>query len=145
MKEITKWKAEDGCEFINKEECINYENLCAQVETIMSVFPKRPENDRCSFANGNGFIQLSEKIVNNARYELLDLIATKIDHKWIKQSKKENIHPSYVSRLVNEYGIRPFCNAWSRFECIDKQWREWGQPYFANHPEEGKQIKIASI
>ena len=145
MKQITKWKADDGCEFTDMAECAAYETLCAQVETIMAAFPKRPENDGCSFANGGGYIQLSAEVVKDARCKLLDLIATKIDHRWIAESKGENVHPSYVSRLVGDYGLRPFCNAWHRFECIDKSWREWGQPYFANHPSEGKQTMLASV
>ncbi len=29
--------------------------------------------------------------------------------------------------------------AWYRVYCIDASGREWGQPYFALHPTEGKQ------
>jgi hypothetical protein len=144
MEQITKWKSDDGCEFTNLAECMAYETLCTQVDQIMMVFPKRPENDGCSFANGGGFIQLSEEIVKKARGNLLDLIATKIDHKWVMQSKDMNTHPSYVARLVGDWGIKPFCQAWDRFNCIDPQWREWGQPYYASHPDEGKQIMVAS-
>lgn len=145
MQQITKWEADDGREFSDMDECIEYENLCDQVERIISAFPKKPENDGCSFANGGGYIQLSEEVVKTTRNKLLDLIATKITHNWVEESRFMNVHPSYVGRLVDECNIRPFIQAWSRISCIDKQWREWGQPYYAANPHEGEQIMLASV
>lgn len=145
MEQITKWKADDGTEFTEESECAAYEKMCADVTLVMSAFPAQPENDSCSFANGGGYLQLSEEVVADVRGKLLDIIATKIDHKWVEESRDTKIHPSYVDRLLGDYDIRPLCSAWGRLSKIDKQWREWGQPYYATHPDEGKQIMLGSV
>jgi hypothetical protein len=54
----------------------------------------------------------------------------------------ETVHSSYVGRLLGDYGIRPLENAWYRFSCVDKQYREWGQPYFATNPDKGTNVCV---
>lgn len=145
MKQIIKWQAEDGSEFTDMAECLSYESLCAQVADVMAAFPPKPENDGCSFSNGGGFLQLSEAVVKDVRLKLLDIVATKISHRWVDESRDMRVDASYVDRLLGDYGIRPLCRAWSRISCIDKQWREWGQPFFANNPGEGTQKMLGSV
>ena len=145
MQQITKWKADDGCEFAGMVECLAYESLCAQVDAIMTAFPCRPKNDGCRFSNGGGFIQLSEDVVKDVRCKLLDIIATKINHRWIEEARDMRVHPPYVARLVGELNLKPLYQAWGRVGCIDKQWREWGQPYYATNPDQGEQIMLASV
>jgi len=143
MKQITKWQADDGTEFTDEIVCLDYELLCGKVTKIMSAFPVPPEG--CVFANGGGYLQLSEEVVTTVRNQILDLIATKIDHHWVEESRDPRIHTSWVARLVGDYNIRPLSAAWERLSCIDNQWREWGQPYYANNPDEGCQIELGTV
>lgn len=143
MEIITKFKAIDGKEFTSKKECLKYESLIGEVDRIMSLLPSTHKDDDCSFANGEGFIQHDKAKLRKAQVEILELCKEYIDHKWIQQTiNDESVHLSYVGRLLNDYDIRPLRNAWFRFMCIDKNQREWGQPYYANNPENGKQIQL---
>ena len=143
MKTITKFRAIDGKEFNNENECLDYENLISKVNNIMKTLPSLPKDDGCSFSNGNGYIQHDKMILRKVQINLLKEIKNHIDHKWIQQTiDDENVHPSYVGRLVGDYDIKPLNKAWNRFMCIDKLGREWGQPYYASNPNEGKQICI---
>ena len=52
------------------------------------------------------------------------------------------IMPDIVSPLSATVFFPPLERAWGRIACIDKQFREWGQQYFANNPSEGKQVRL---
>ena len=135
MEQITKYKAVDGKEFLQKSECIKYEQLISDVDAVMSQLPHRP--DDTTFTNGAGFIQHSKEVFDKVRLELLAIIKQRIDHTWIDQTiNDETVHPSWVGRMISEHGIRPLQEAWHRFECMDKDLKEYGQPYFAKNPSE---------
>lgn len=143
MKTITKFKAIDGKEFTDKEECLNYELLIEKVDTIMALLPPKPNDNGCSFSNGDGYLQHNKATLRNAQLQILELCKKYIDHKWIQETiDDENVHLSYVGRLIDDYNINPINSAWFRFMCIDKYSREWGQPYYANNPEKGKQVSV---
>jgi len=141
METIQKFKAIDGKEFKSKEDCLEHELLIERVDSIMSVLTETP--DDTDFGNGEGFIQHDHSILGIAKIKILEICKEYIDHKWIQETiDDENIHPSYVGRLIDDYYIGPLNSAWHRFMCIDKDSREWGQPYFANNPDDGKQVCI---
>lgn len=142
MKPITKYEANDGSEWRTEKECIERDTLCARVEALMKQWPEHPKNDGCSFANGEGFLQLTKELFETTRESLLDIIAESIDHKWVNDSRGGKAHPSWVGRLLSDAGADPLYRAWVRIACVDKQFREWGQVYYAENPTEGKQIKL---
>lgn len=143
MEVITKYKAIDGKEFNTDLECLDHELLIKKVDEIMSPLHPIPKDDGCVFANGGGYIQHDKKILILVRRSLLELCKTYVDHKWIQQTiDDESVDASWVSRLLGDYGINPLYMAWNRFSCIDKNQREWGQPYYANNPEKAKQIQL---
>lgn len=131
---IIKYRAIDGKEFENQGKCQNYEDLIDAVNKIMSRLKPRPVNDNNNFENGVGCIQHDPLILSATKKELLELMKLYINHHWIQQTiDDDNVHTSYISRLLSDYGIRPFEQAWYRFTCIDRDNIEWGQPFFANH------------
>lgn len=141
MEIIRKFKAIDGVEFTDEQECIKYELLIDRVNSIMNTLPKHP--DSCDFANGNGYLQHDKTSLRNAKIAILTICKEYIDHQWIQQSiDDDTVHPSWVGRLLSDYGIRPLDRAWNRFYCIDSELREWGQPYFALNPQKGTQNRI---
>ena len=145
MKTIQKYEANDGSVWDTETECLAHESLCERIRNVMKAFPPLPKNDGCSFANGGGYIQLSEPIVTKVREQLLDLIGEKVTHKWVQESRGGKKHPSWVHRLLSDCEITPLSKAWYRICCVDDQWREWGQPYYAAHPTEGEQRQIAGV
>lgn len=143
MKEITKYEAIDGTEFDHEKDCLKYEKLIETVNVIMDELPKTPKDDGCNFANGKGYIQHDKTVLRQVQIKILKEVKKHIKHKWVQETiDDENVHPSYVGRLIDDYRIDPLNRAWYRFMCIDKSGREWGQPYFANNPKEGQQIKL---
>ena len=143
MEAITKFKAIDGKEFSDAVKCHEYEQLIDRVNEIMQLLHEKPTDDGCSFSNGGGYIQHDVAIARKVKIMLLNEIGKHIKHKWVQESiNDETIHPSWVGRLLEERGIRPLENAWYRFCCMDSSGKEWGQPYFAMNPHEGKQIRI---
>ena len=141
MKTITKYKAVDGKEFNDEKSCLDYESLISKVDLIMSSLI--PTIDSTDFSNGCGFIQQDKSTVKNTRLELLLEIKKHVDHNWIQQTiEDDNIHGSWVARILGDYNINPLSKAWYRFSCIDKSFREWGQPYYALNPDKGQLIKL---
>lgn len=146
MKAIVKYEAEDGKEFDSEKECLDYENLIARVNNIMKVLPPLPKDNGCRFSNGEGFVQHDKKTLRKVQIGLLKEIKKHVEHKWVEQTiEDENVHPSYVARLLDDYSISPLSKAWYRFICTDKLGREWGQPYFANNPDKAKQVCIGGV
>jgi len=145
MEKITKFKAIDGREFYEESKCRDYENLIEEVEQIMGAFPPLPQNDGCKFVNGGGYIQHSRESFERVKSALLDVASRYISHQWIQQTKADpSVHLSYAARLISEIGLQPLENAWNRLLCADKLYREWGQPFFAEHPEKANDFTVIS-
>lgn len=131
MKVITKYQAIDGREFNSEADCLQHESLLAQIEAILPL--KAPNS--CEFANGGGYIQHSAQSIQKARKELIKL-AKKID-----SYITEKTHITYLMRVLDDMNS-PLTSLAIRLYCIDSQYREWGQPYFAINPDKGQQIKL---
>ena len=143
MKKVTRYEAIDGKEFDNEDECLDHDLLINKVNTIMAALPKQPDDGTCNFSNGSGYVQHDKATLRRTQVKILELCKKRIDHQWIQQTiDDETVDPSWVARLLGDYNIRPLSYAWSRFSCIDKQHREWGQPYFAANPEKGTQVCV---
>lgn len=137
METIIKFKANDGTEFMDKQECADYELLIDRVNSIMNTLPKPPSSRE--FLNGCGYLQHDKLKLRNAKVSLLVLCQEYTNHRWVQQTMDdETVHPSWVARVLGDYGIRPLERAWYRFQCIDSLYREWGQPYFANNPDKSR-------
>ena len=140
MEVIIKYKSIDGREFASETDCIKHELIIKEVDEIMSVLPHRP--DSIDFTNGDGYIQHDKDKLKKVKINLLTFAKKHINHEWIQKTiDDENSHPSFVARLFEDYSVLPLQKAWDRFYCVDSEFREWGQPYFAINPTEGKQHK----
>lgn len=146
MEIITKYRAVDGKEFSNENECLKYELLIKRVDEIMSTLPPIPEPnyETTSFTNGGGYLQHKSDDLRKAKIALLGICKEYSDHKWIQETidNEQSMSCSFVARILGELGIYPLIEAWNRFSSVDNEYREWGQPYFANNPEKGEQRKL---
>lgn len=142
MKLITKYQAEDGTEFDNEEDCLQYESIIRIAKSIEVNLPERPVNDGCSFSNGEGYLQHDTEKLWQAKVQILNTFKDYSDHHWIEESLADrSVHPSYVSRILGERReLKPLNDIWRRFCNIDEDGREWGQGYFAANPHKGKQV-----
>lgn len=144
MIAITKYKANDGTEFDSEFNATQHEQLCERIRAIIAPLgPTEGLLPGCEFGNGGGYLQHDEETVRQVKLGLLREAQQLTDHKWIQQSidNPDGVHESYAGRIISEISV-PLRMAWSRIACIDKQFREWGQPYYANNPGEGTDKRL---
>lgn len=143
MKTITKYVAYTGAEFTSETECLAHEAKSKAADAIVAQLVPRPKGSSCDFENGSGFIQQESKTFFKVRRELLELAKTETNMEWIQQSIDDpTVHPSWAGRIISESDNTQLARAWYRICCIDKDFREWGQPYYADHPEEATSKKL---
>jgi hypothetical protein len=131
MKKITKYQAEDGKVFNTEKECLDYEKIIAKVDAIMKPFGKRP--DSCNFTNGSGFLQHNDSDVSKAKRQITDLG---------NDIFKCNANFGFIGRYFDDSGYDCLYSAWGRLSAVDNKSREWGQSYYANNPDSGKQVQL---
>lgn len=135
METITKYIAYDGREFTSECLCMDYESKCRVADTIVSELGERP--DDCDYQNGQGCLQHERDTFLRVRRKLLEQAQIEHPHKWFTQSiENESVHPSWAYRIIDEACTGRLSKAWFRIVCTDGKFREWGQPYLRDHPEE---------
>lgn len=149
MKAIQKFLADDGTEFATEQDAIKHEDLCLEVRQLMQRL--RPVPDGCDFSNGSGFVQQVPADVLSVQAGL-----ARIAMRYFKDDATYRRHFDYtinalkptgytfVGRLIDDGCPRPVSRAWHRIMCTSDDFREWGQPYYANHPYKAKQVDLSS-
>jgi hypothetical protein len=146
MKAITKFVSDDGLEFTDEGKCVSYEALCKEVSEVMSKLSPRPILPGCGFENGDGYIQHDPEAALAAKVAILKIANGIFPHKWFDQSMADDrVDPSWAGRLIGDFWQKCLYQAWQRFQCMDKQFREYGQPYFALHPEQAKNVRLNQL
>jgi len=142
MNPITKFQADDGTEFNTKDACIAHEMLCAEIAEVMALLPPKVDDTGCEFSNGSGYIQHDPHTFNRVKFALLRIANRISPHKWFEQALYDDgVHESWPGRIISEMSA-PLWRAWHRISCTDSQFREWGQPYFANNPDQATQKRL---
>jgi len=144
METITKYKAFDGREFIDADECAKYEAVSERIINTVAQLGEQPELPGCGFANGDGYLQHEEETFMRVRNGLCEIAYEISPHRWFKETIEKGLeaHESWAGRIISEIGNRSLDKAWHRIACTDSQFREWGQPYYASHPEQAKQVRL---
>jgi len=142
MQIITKYQAFDGREFFYADECRKYENFAERVSLLMKPLGELPDLPACGFANGGGYVQHDGDTFLKVRNALLEIAKEQITHTWLQESIDNgmDVHSSYAGHIISGYGNRYLSSAWHRIACTDNQFREWGQPYYADNPSKAKQV-----
>lgn len=134
MQVLTKYKSDDGREFLDLSKCIAYEALCKEIGEIMSQLVPIPDLPSCSFQNGAGYIQQDKNTVTFVKLALLKIANTIFPHTWFQQELDgKDVHPSWAGRLIGDMDEICVRSAWYRISCIDCVAREYGQPYYASN------------
>lgn len=143
MKTITKYVAYTGAEFTIEADCLDHEAKSKAVDAIVAQLVPRPKGPSCDFENGSGYIQQERETFFKVRRELLELAKTETTMKWIQQSIDDpTAHPSWAARIISESTNGQLARAWHRISCTDKDFREWGQPFYANNPDQATHKKL---
>jgi hypothetical protein len=142
-EQITQWKANDGSVWNDQESAEARDQLIVAVEMALAPLGPRPNDKSCDFSNGHGYKQHTAGAVLFTRESLWKLTAPHIQfaieaqlkHQGMTEEKlRDTAHPSWIGRMLDG-GPEPLERAWTRMLCIDAEYREWGQPYYAAHPE----------
>lgn len=138
ITEITRYVADDKSEFDNRAAADKYCEQADLVARLMSELLPKPEG--CDFSNGHGYIQHDAELLKAVWNGLLDYAAQFLmPHAWLAESQDLAADASWVGRLIGEWGHKALGDAWYRMQCIDRRTaKEYGQPYFALHPNEAK-------
>jgi len=131
--------ANDGARFQSEADALKRDAQIEEVNTIMAPLGARPVDEGCRFANGDGYIPHHPGTVRAVKIALGTL--TLKTYPWIdvRGTPLEKVHPSWLGRML-DCDDGPIKHAWRRLYCFDEQGREWGQPYYALNPTEGKQV-----
>lgn len=152
MKELTVYVAEDGARFDTRDSCGAHDLLVSRCRDIEAQLRPTPKDDHLEFANGGGYVQQLDAAYTKVKDELLMLYSEHCDysHSTMRHIDEARRRPcgeagfSMIPRLFDSGDTRPIDRIWHRLVCIDSRCREWGQPYFATHPNEGKQREIVT-
>ena len=140
MKPVVKYSAEDRTLFDTQAKAEAHDQLCSSVDAAMRPLGEPPERD-AEFRNVGGYVQHDQATRDICKGNLVK-IAQEI-HEWFRKYPAHEIHlQSFGGRLLCEAGPAPLWRAWCRLTNIDDQGREWGQAYFAMHPEMAKNVVL---
>ncbi len=137
MEEVKRFLSEDGQIFDDVYACVEHEKLINAINEIESRMPIRPKNDGCKFGNGEGYLQHEKDVIDKAMVDLLKV--SDIDKEyWDKPQFLDNPFScrfGIIGRVIDD--SRSAINSlWYRFMCMDENYREYGQCYYATHQSE---------
>jgi len=132
MKEVIRYEALDGLIFVEKQKCIEYDELIRLCWTIEKQLKPVPKDDGCKFANGGGYIQQEQGIKEKIKGQIEKLAITR------NIVNRDSI--GMLGRYLSDSTInKPLNHIYYRIQSIDSLDREWGQAYFALNPSKGTQ------
>ena len=137
MKTKTKYVAPDGAEFDSEAACLKYEQLLTKIAAAFKGCPKLPRDPHCNFANGGGYLQWLPEQRKKCEAALRKLMKPLLPR---GMGDAETVHLSWLCRVACD-NDSPLYSALLRLNNQDSKLREWGQGYYAIHPEEGKQVE----
>lgn len=149
IKTISKYVADDGSEWNEVSKAAFRNALIASVNMAMDNLKVRPDN--IEFANGHGYVQQDAESIKRCKQVLFEIANQDGVLKWWIDGQKEKFGSTDESFLTTDPGWfgrmldgshAPLSRAYARFGCIDSQNREWGQPFYANHPEEAEVMEV---
>ena len=141
MQEITKYLSNDGCEFNDAAECANYE---AEAEEIAKIVQRLPPSPKVTgFSNGEGYLQHDRETFLRVQADLARLVRKHFKDKYSLPHIDWTINAdrpagmTSIGRLIDDGMGKAMRHAWFRICCVDNEFREWGQPFFAINPGKG--------
>lgn len=133
MKQIQRWIADDGKIFDSQFECERYEKILNKVNTFLSTLP---DVNKYNISNGSGYIQ-HEK----GTYKKIEKIIVSLANEYFKPKEKFTKFNYYLGRVIDDSSIDCLNKLTYRLQSM-KDDKEYGQPYFACHTNECKDIQV---
>jgi hypothetical protein len=151
VKALTVYEAMDGTRFDSPALCMARDEMVSRCRTIAGFL--EPVPDTCDFANGSGYVQQNADTYATVRNMLLDICAAYFNGedalRHIQAAREKAVGEashSFVGRYLDDSrSLDPVRRVWARLCNIDAQCREWGQPYYAAHPSEAKNVCLNGV
>lgn len=134
MERITLFRTVDGKTFSTPEEALEYESIMREVRDFLLAFA---ENEDIDFMNGDGYIQHPPGTRDKMGKKLVEL-----SNRWFKPDEPFINFTYYLGRIIDDNQMKCLNKLSYRIMCIDKDEKEWGQPYYANNQGTGKDKKL---
>ena len=156
MKKKEMFEANDGTLFSTETAATKHDELIAEFKRLEAVLGGKISDEDCSFANGDGYYQLSKSRVDSFDSEFLAVLRKQepwIFEQYIDKPDFNKGVPYTNDQLMKSYILgrclsdsnsilyRPFSMRYN----IDSQLRRWGQAYYALNPYKGKQVKLGEF
>lgn len=138
MKPITRFLADDGAEFASELEALERDALVAELIEVEKHLIPRPSGGH--FTESGEYVQQSGPVVLAFQRRLIRMFATRYDahlgERWARYLVIEvPVGNTYLGRLVSDCAPPCFNRTWWRLWCMDRRFREYGQPYFAHQAD----------
>lgn len=144
MEAVTRFKTFDGELFETDAEAQEHEAYLMKVKDVENMLHPLPQNDGCSFANGDGYIQHTKEAFNAYKAAILELGGKHVHSAMTEWAKNpDEVHNMGIAGRYFDDGDHGLYKLWNRVMCTDADFREWGQPFFALNPGKGKMVKVA--
>jgi hypothetical protein len=131
-----------GASFGDLDKAIEYKGKHDLATSINEMLPRAVDKGS-DYTNGGGYVQQRAEAVELYKDALGEAIK-KYAGEDLAQKFMENPTSAYVSRMLNETDPL-LADLQNRLHCMDSNLREWGQPYFASHPSQGKQREWPNV
>lgn len=130
MRTVTKYQANDGSEWDTVEQCEDHERLLERIEAINAILSDHP-------VDGNDDVGVQHDPMKVALFvtQLKELAAEECPQ-YAKEIILATSGNSIGGRILND-GNSPAWRLWYRWMCIDRNGREFGQPYYALQSNKG--------
>lgn len=123
MKSITMYQSVDGKTFKSKDDCVKHEVEYYMAQNIFSDL--NPIPTQTDFVNGYGYVQQDLNTVGKVKANF---------HQLCNKSIGKDVPFGFIGRYLPD--TSSLGSYFTRFLCIDSKGREWGQPYYATHPDQ---------
>jgi hypothetical protein len=138
MKEVTRHQSDNGKLFLTEKDAKREDEIYHTADKLIrSILPK---NQPVGFCNGKGYYQLNQKQVKDFTEGFIEAVE-KFYPSTAKEAKVRESPNGFVGRYLDD-GKSALYSVWITLDCIDRNNRLWGQPFYAIHPERGEQIKL---
>lgn len=126
MKQITKYQANDGTEFLTEKECQDWETYLFKAAEVDRILPKKE-------LGSTEFIQHSATQFHAFLTGIARLIEMRHGTKYADMLL--NNRHGFIGRYIDDSGDKVLGQLMYRLLSIDSQNREWQQIYFANRAD----------
>jgi hypothetical protein len=136
-----KYVAEDGTEFDTEFMALEHEALLSKIKSIECLLGGK-QNQKV--VDNEGYYQHTKSNVERAWEMVIELSRPYFEgFDNVFNAKAKDIHPMGIGgRIIDDRGNRALNKLWWRFGCIDSEFKEWNQPYYALNKGTGTNVCV---